>query len=166
MSIPGILLHVCNRETFGYVPDLNPKGMYEESELFVHLRSEHLLNGPNKTYNPPLPKTVHLKNAAAGEIAKKKPKTKLGFDQIFVINLERRKDRRDRIESALDDLNLAYKVIKAVDAKTDVTTEFLENMGIKVIPDYKDPYNDRPINYGEIGCFLSHYFIWKEVIQL
>ena len=24
----------------------------------------------------------------------------------------------------------------------------------------------RPLTYGEIGCFLSHYFIWLKVIAL
>lgn len=26
-----------------------------------------------------------------------------------------------------------------------------------------DPYHGRPLTKGELGCFLSHYNIWKEV---
>uniref|UniRef100_A0A8D0FZS1 Glycosyl transferase family 25 domain-containing protein n=1 Tax=Strix occidentalis caurina TaxID=311401 RepID=A0A8D0FZS1_STROC len=30
---------------------------------------------------------------------------------------------------------------------------------------YRDPYFSRPLTRGEIGCFLSHYYIWKEVVN-
>ena len=36
-------------------------------------------------------------------------------------------------------------------------------MEIKMLPGYKDPYHGRPLTKGELGCFLSHYNIWKEV---
>lgn len=39
-------------------------------------------------------------------------------------------------------------------------------MGIKMLPGYKDPYHGRPLTKGELGCFLSHYNIWKEVRKL
>jgi len=32
-----------------------------------------------------------------------------------------------------------------------------------MLPGYRDPYSSRPLTRGEIGCFLSHYYIWKEV---
>lgn len=32
-----------------------------------------------------------------------------------------------------------------------------------MLPGYKDPYSDRVLTRGEIGCFLSHYNIWKQV---
>jgi collagen beta-1,O-galactosyltransferase len=87
----------------------------------------------------------------------------LGFDQIYIINLERRPDRHARMEAALNDLNLSYKFVKAIDNRI-MSEDYLKNLGIQIIPDYKDPYSDRSMNYGEIACFLSHYFIWKEVI--
>lgn len=39
----------------------------------------------------------------------------------------------------------------------------IESLGIKMLPGYKDPYHGRPLTKGELGCFLSHYNIWKEV---
>ena len=36
-------------------------------------------------------------------------------------------------------------------------------MGIHMLPGYSDPYHGRPLTKGELGCFLSHYKIWKEV---
>lgn len=32
-----------------------------------------------------------------------------------------------------------------------------------MLPGYKDPYSGRVLTRGEIGCFLSHYSIWKQV---
>lgn len=32
-----------------------------------------------------------------------------------------------------------------------------------MLPNYRDPYSDRVLTKGEIGCFLSHYNIWKQV---
>ena len=154
----NLLTHVCNREQFGYVPDSTKSDYNDQMESYTHLKIEHLLNGPNKTYLPPLAQSKYLQ-----QIAKKKRKTKLGFDQIYVINLERRGDRRERMENSLDELNLAYNMTKAVDGKR-IDEEYLKSLGIRALPGYKDPYSDRSLNYGEIGCFLSHYFIWKDVM--
>lgn len=150
----NLQMFVCNRDEFGYIPD----SIEDKNQAFIQLRIEHLLKGPNKTYNMPLKIS---KNIDENLIFKAK-KTKLGFDEIYIINLERRKDRRERIESTLDDLGISYKFVKAVDGRT-INEEYLNELGIKSLPNYKDPYNDRPLNYGEIGCFLSHFFIWKEV---
>ena len=35
---------------------------------------------------------------------------------------------------------------------------------VKQLEGYEDPYLKRPLKLGEIGCFLSHYFIWEEVV--
>lgn len=34
-----------------------------------------------------------------------------------------------------------------------------------MLPGYRDPYSSRPLTRGEIGCFLSHFSVWKEVIN-
>ena len=39
----------------------------------------------------------------------------------------------------------------------------VEALGIQMLPGYRDPYHGRPLTKGELGCFLSHYNIWKEV---
>lgn len=35
-----------------------------------------------------------------------------------------------------------------------------------MLPGYKDPYSGRVLTRGEIGCFLSHHFTWKQVYTL
>lgn len=44
-------------------------------------------------------------------------KSKQGFDEIFLINLERRPERRSRMEWSLHQLGLEHKLINAVDGK-------------------------------------------------
>ena len=44
-----------------------------------------------------------------------------------------------------------------------MNTSQVEALGIQMLPGYRDPYHGRPLTKGELGCFLSHYNIWKEV---
>lgn len=39
-----------------------------------------------------------------------------------------------------------------------------KELAVKPLPGYEDPITKRPLKLGEIGCFLSHYRIWKEVV--
>ncbi|KAK0092406.1 hypothetical protein PV326_001516 [Microctonus aethiopoides] len=41
----------------------------------------------------------------------------------------------------------------------------LDKWGVKMMPDYADPYHKRPMKMGEIGCFLSHFLIWNKMID-
>ena len=150
-------MHVCNREDFGYIVNLDKVKIEDKIEEFVYLRMEHLLNGPNKTYNKPLTITKFIDK----NLFEKTP-SKIVYDKIYIINLERRNDRRERIEAALNELDIEYQIFNAIDAKK-INETYIASLGIKILPNYKDPYHDRSLNYGEISCFLSHYFIWKEV---
>ena len=40
---------------------------------------------------------------------------------------------------------------------------YLDELGITYMPGWKDPWGERPMTFGEVGCFLSHYFIWQKV---
>ena len=100
-------MHVCNREIFGYIPDSIP----DREASFSHLLIEHLLMGVNKTYNRPLPQSQNIDYATFSN----KKKTRLGFDEIYVINLARREDRRDRIESTFEEMGVDFRIFEAVD---------------------------------------------------
>uniref|UniRef100_T1I615 Glycosyl transferase family 25 domain-containing protein n=1 Tax=Rhodnius prolixus TaxID=13249 RepID=T1I615_RHOPR len=54
---------------------------------------------------------------------------------------------------------ISYSLMRLLNDRT------LESLGVKLMPGYKDPYHKRPMKLGEIGCFLSHYNIWKEVVD-
>uniref|UniRef100_A0A0N5A8V0 Glycosyltransferase 25 family member n=1 Tax=Syphacia muris TaxID=451379 RepID=A0A0N5A8V0_9BILA len=55
-----------------------------------------------------------------------------------------------------------YQLWEATDGK-NLENEPLFNE-IKLLDNYEDPYFKRPMKAGEVGCFLSHYRIWKDVI--
>ncbi|XP_033127179.1 procollagen galactosyltransferase 2-like isoform X2 [Anneissia japonica] len=93
-----------------------------------------------------------------------KPLTKLGVDEIYLINLKRRPKRRERMIKSLHELSLNYTILDAVDGK-QLTDDKLKEMGIDMLDGYKDPYHERILTKGEIGCFLSHYKIWVDVVE-
>lgn len=91
--------------------------------------------------------------------------TKLSFSEIYMINLNRRTERRVKMEATLKELGLAFTHLEAVDGKL-LTDEVLIEKGITLLPEYADPYHKRSMTMGEIGCFLSHYTIWQKMVEL
>ena len=77
----------------------------------------------------------------------------------FIINLKPEINRRLAMINKLKYTNIKkVSFIDAVDGNID-----LDKYVFKVMPDWIDPIKKRKINVGEIGCFLSHYFIWKYI---
>lgn len=64
------------------------------------------------------------------------------FDKIFCINLEKRKDRKDKCKNHFDSIGIEVEFFNAID-------------GSKINNQY------RGLNNGEIGCRLSHIEIYK-----
>ena len=91
-------------------------------------------------------------------------KSKLGFDEIFMVNLERRPDRYERMKYNFDQLGIDYKWVPAMDGRK-ITEELLAEAGIKMLPEFSEPYHGRALTYGEIGCFLSHYKLWQQIVE-
>jgi len=78
----------------------------------------------------------------------------------FIINLQHNLNRKLSMINKLNYTNIKnYKFINAVDGKTD-----LDSYNFKIMPDWIDPILKRKMNSHEIGCFLSHYSIWKYII--
>ena len=77
--------------------------------------------------------------------------------QVFVINLERRRDRRQLISEQLTTFGMDFKFIKAVDFKeidiTDATRPFLS----RLFRGFKET------NPAPVAIFLSHKSIWQEI---
>ena len=72
---------------------------------------------------------------------------------IYVINLERSKDRRKFMESQLRNCPIPWTIINAID-------------GSKKLPKDTIPHNPtRPHKPGEIGAFLSHLKVFKTFIK-
>nr|XP_025743976.1 inactive glycosyltransferase 25 family member 3 isoform X3 [Callorhinus ursinus] len=109
--------------------------------------------------------------------------SKMGFDEVFVISLARRPDRRERMLSSLWEMEISGRVVDAVDGRTSkgsvrtlpgpdtkevfqrtLNTSIMRSLGVDLLPGYQDPYSGRTLTKGEVGCFLSHYSIWEEVV--
>lgn len=150
----GHTMHVVNTEYFGklMIPLDHKYTLKEDMEQFDYVRLEA------NVFDPPLPHSPHI------SFIPMKPKDRLGFDQVYMINLERRPDRRERMVNAFDILGIDAKLVPAVDGK-NLTPAYLDSIPIKQLPGFADPYSGRAMTMGEIGCFLSHYYIWEEMIQ-
>lgn len=91
--------------------------------------------------------------------------TKLGVDKIYLVNLKRRKERLEKMRKMFDLLGVEYSLLEATDGQE------LEDlpMNLKkyhILDGYEDPITKRPMKNGEIGCFLSHYRIWQDVVKM
>uniref|UniRef100_A0AAY4DHS7 procollagen galactosyltransferase n=1 Tax=Denticeps clupeoides TaxID=299321 RepID=A0AAY4DHS7_9TELE len=142
-----VQMFILNRETFGYLPTplRAHNSLKDEEESFIHSVLE--VNVEPSKYLP----------------APVRHPDKLGFDEVFMINLKRRTDRRERMLRALHEQEIACEIVDAVDGKSLNVSE-IHDMGIHMLPGYSDPYHGRPLTKGELGCFLSHYNIWKEIV--
>lgn len=79
---------------------------------------------------------------------------------VWVINLERSKDRRSLMEARLNPLRLNYEIIPAVDGEKLSDQDLLkysENLTKKNI--------GRGLVPGEIGAALSHIRLWERLLQ-
>ncbi|GFO17746.1 glycosyltransferase 25 family member 1 [Plakobranchus ocellatus] len=151
----GETMHVINTEYFGklMVPLDKAVPLEYDHQQFDYVKLEAMVEEV-----PPLYSSPHV-------YVPMKPKDKLGFDQVYMINLKRRPARRFRMMKAFDYLGIDAKIIDAVDGK-ELNDTFLEENGIKMLPGFADPYHGRAMTMGEIGCFLSHYNIWKEMVDM
>lgn len=91
--------------------------------------------------------TLYLLNKKPKEItfASKLP-------QIWCINLERRPDRKETMQKKLNNINF----FKAIDGKNLVLTKELE---------YLFRGNDFNFRCGVVGAALSHYTLWKQLLE-
>ena len=77
--------------------------------------------------------------------------------KIKVVNLERRLDRKENTINILNNENVRdYEIIKAIDGKNLTFTPELANL-------FRE--NDFGNRCGIIGCALSHYEIWKDLLN-
>uniref|UniRef100_A0A8C0ZKK8 Cerebral endothelial cell adhesion molecule n=2 Tax=Cyanistes caeruleus TaxID=156563 RepID=A0A8C0ZKK8_CYACU len=149
----GAEVHVCNQHHFGYinVPVKAHQTLEDDRANFVHLTLEAMVDGP------PMQRSRHISLLP-------RPLTKMGFDEIFLINLVRRPDRRQRMLASLQELEIVPRVVDAVDGST-LNSSDIKVLGVDLLPGYYDPFSGRTLTKGEVGCFLSHYNIWKEIVS-
>lgn len=89
--------------------------------------------------------------------------------KIFVINLQRRPDRLQYFTSNYK-LDFPYEIFNAVDGKQIIMQDLIDNNvlgleGIRSLNTRKRKYHYELTNLGAVGCYLSHYYIWKYIID-
>ncbi|XP_020812456.1 glycosyltransferase 25 family member [Drosophila serrata] len=152
----GIPLHICNDINFGYIlQPLEPGDTLDNDiQQMVNIRSSMVID-----LGAVPPVLDYFK-----ELVKKPEKSKLSLDRIFMINLKRRPERREKMERLFEELGIEAEYFEAVDGK-ELTEDRLQEMGVGFLPGYEDPYHHRAMTMGEIGCFLSHYSIWVTMVR-
>ena len=94
------------------------------------------------------------------------------FDQIYLINLDRRPDRLERFMNSLDNSDMKdMKVLRmnAVDgSEIDITRVPLSETAkgeLKQIETTGFRSKHYQLTRGAIGCYLSHVKVWKDVVE-
>ena len=131
-TLRSIPLHVCNDKYYGAVslPLEDGHTLDHDKEI---LRATLL---ELTARSQPIVPTKFENNL----LLEKPVPDKLDLDEIFMINLNRRQDRYDRMKYNLDLLGLDFKHVPAVDGKT-MTSHYVDSKGIKVmIIQYKYNY--------------------------
>lgn len=149
----GVPLVICNEEKFGYItmPLEKNDPLELDYEQLTNIKLEALTEDEEISVNSMFTKYISFFE-----------KETLGFDKIFMINLLRRPERRRRMIKCFDELGLDVTILNAVDGRS-LNESTLEK--INFMPGFVDPYHKRPMTLGEIGCFLSHYNIWKIIVE-
>lgn len=90
------------------------------------------------------------------------------FNSIFVINLKKSTDRRKKMETISFNpifKQIPFNFIDAVDGQImNETNEPLLNL-VSIYNGWSEPFSGRTMTKGEVGCALSHYKIWKNIIE-
>lgn len=132
-----------------------------KSAFFDKITNKHIGRLTSERHDKNLPNAYELNNENQfhnnkNHINNKNPNNK---NYIKIINLERRTDRKNAVIEKLKKTNLNlqdYEFIKAID-------------GLKLTKQSDDLYlfkkNDFGNRRGFIGCALSHYYLWKQLLN-
>lgn len=155
----NLSMYIDNREVYGFLmPSIDKFNLDANKKNLIDLELESLVE-TNSLFDI-LPSLEQFDYRLVDESRKISSK----IDKIFVINLERREKRRIYMMQACELLNLHCEFVKAVDGKK-IDKQYLIENKIQAMKKYLDPYHKRPLTYGEIGCFMSHYNIWLDVVR-
>lgn len=79
--------------------------------------------------------------------------------RVYVISLSGHNERREFISKQLDQIGISYSFFDAINVSTNLDY-------CKYIDLHKSiQVNGRKLSNGEIGCSLSHYFVYKDIVE-
>ncbi len=92
----------------------------------------------------------------------------MNIDKIYIISLIKNRERANDVIKGLNKLGgifLNYSLFDAVDGSKLTKVEINNYLSIKAQYTLKNPSTYDEIRaVGEIGCYLSHYKIWEDII--
>lgn len=77
--------------------------------------------------------------------------------RVSVINLQNSPDRRELMQHNLDRLGVEFTFFQGIDARRGEHLEMSCYDLQRSVREFK-----RPLSTGEIGCFASHYLLWRQ----
>ena len=90
--------------------------------------------------------------------------------EVFLINLDYRKDRLERFKRTYNLKNIKCSLVKAVDAKKlDIEklkkNNLIGNYGLKTLKIDKRTHHHQFNTVGAIGCYMSHIKTWQKILK-
>lgn len=88
------------------------------------------------------------------------------LDKILLLNLERRNDKKNKMMIKINEnkyLNNKVDIVSAIDG--NIIDKYLTINADININDWVNPFTGNSITNGEIGCALSHFNIWKHIVD-
>ncbi|TRY74142.1 hypothetical protein DNTS_026685, partial [Danionella cerebrum] len=136
--VSEVQMYLCNKVRYGYlnVPAKPQQTVEDDRVNFVHLYLESLIHGPPMYVS----RHVHVPP---------KQSDLMGFNEVYLINLRRRQDRRDRMLWSLYELEIDAKVVDAVDGAA-LNSSDIKILGVDLLPGYNDPFSGRTLTKGEM----------------
>lgn len=104
----NVPLYLCNEVPYGYItiPLEQTDNLDIDLQQLINTKIEILNEGPPLVVSELLKSYIRMPE-----------KNTLGFDKIFMINLLRRPDRRERMVKCFEELGLEVAVVNAVDGR-------------------------------------------------
>jgi GR25 family glycosyltransferase involved in LPS biosynthesis len=81
----------------------------------------------------------------------------------FVINLERRSDRKEQFGKTNPNIDVSF--FNAIDGKTISHNKILQ-LGFDTNKTWRDPFFNKKMTKGEVACFMSHFLLWKHCLEI
>jgi len=86
------------------------------------------------------------------------------YMKSFVINLQRSTKKKELFLENNSQYLPGLEVVEAIDGRK-ITHKKLLEMSLDTDKHWRDPILKRTLTHGEVGCFLSHYSLWKQCAQ-
>lgn len=87
-------------------------------------------------------------------------------DHIYVINLPRRPSKLRHALQQFHEAGLDATVVDGIDGDSFVCQDDMKRVGVSTLPNYVGHHNTLPfITSGQVGCYMSHHFIWQHMVD-